>query len=234
MANAGGASGGGGGTPGTGGGTSGSGGSGGAAGSVTTGTGVGTNGPVVFNFQLQGTSTQLTLYTSEVPTDMLRYLAGNLGNQGSNQDQPVTSDLRRITYWLAGAGSSPLGLARQELKVATSQDALTPFDPSQVDEKAFVIAKEVLNLTFEYFDGSQWQTSWDGTVVQSDNVTPQGPPAAVRISLTVRRANATSDDQTVTYRHVVAIPTANNFIQPTPTGGTGLSSTSSSQGSTSP
>src|SRR5262249_9164583 len=139
-----------------------------------------TNGPVCFNLGLQGTSTQLSLYISKVPSEAF-------WNFGSGQPAPVMSDLRRVDYWLARAsGAPPLGLARQELKVVTTQDALNIFDPGAVDEKQFVISEDVVGLTFQYFDGTEWWDSWDGTVLQSDGQTPQGPPMAVAITLSVR------------------------------------------------
>jgi prepilin-type N-terminal cleavage/methylation domain-containing protein len=175
--------------------------------SIVNGTGVGNNGPVVFNLGVQGTPTQLTLYTSMVPGEALRYITSN----NNSQAVPITSDLRRITYWLAGDANSPLGLARQEIKVATSQDALSPFDPSQLDEKSYVVAEEVIGLQFQYFDGTQWQDGWDGTQVQQDGQTPLGPPLAIAITLTVRRSTGSGGTTTTSYRHVVAIPTANNI-----------------------
>jgi prepilin-type N-terminal cleavage/methylation domain-containing protein len=233
-AGGGGASGGGGGGASGAGGGAGGGGSGGMSGGTAASATGGLSyqapnptGPVVFNLQLQGDATQLSLYITRVPSEVFY----NFNNTQNTQPSPVVSDLRRVTYWLAGAGGNPpLGLARQELQVATTYDALTLFDPGQVSEQDFVIAPEVLDLSFEYFDGTQWWDTWDGTVLQEDGVTPQGPPAAVAINLTIRRADAAKSDQGVSYRHVVALPTANNFITAatgSTTGGTTTGSTSS-------
>ena len=86
-------------------GNTGSGGSGGT-GNNSTGGGGGTTGggnttttagnQVTFNLGLQGSSDQLTLYVSRVP--------------GDADGATVVSDLRRISYWLAGGG-----LAREEV-----------------------------------------------------------------------------------------------------------------------
>lgn len=194
--------------------------------SQVSGTGVGTEGPVVFNLGLQGDATHLTLYTSLAPTEVLRSLTA------PSQTTPLVSDLRRITYWLAGSPDAPLGLARQEIKIATSADALTPFDPSQVDEKAYVLAEEVVGLSFQYFDGSDWLDSWDGTQVQADGQTPLGPPLAVAINLTLRRNTENGEGNTVNYRYVIALPTANNFLT-TPSGSSALGSTGSTTGNAS-
>jgi hypothetical protein len=137
--------------------------------------------------------------------------------------------LHRVTYWLAGGDSAPLGLARQEVKQATSDNALLTVPPDIPDEPTFVIAEEVQSVAFRYFDGTAWQNSWDGTQVTSGNGTPLGPPQAVEITLTVTIPGVQPVDgenpNVKTYRHVVAIPTAN---------GTGSASTSTTSTSTQP
>jgi hypothetical protein len=181
-------------------------------------------GPVVFNLGLQGDSTHLTVFTTLVPREVFQ-------NPPPSDGLPIVSDLRRVTYWLVGNSGAGQGLARQELSVATSTEALSPFDSSQVDEKSLTIADDVVDLSFQYFDGSTWQDSWDGTAAQSDGKTPLGPPPAIAITLTVRAPNATSPDVTVTYRHVVALQTANNFISAPAVNPNSTSSSSGSSGS---
>jgi hypothetical protein len=111
---------------------------------------------------------------------------------------------------LEGGGDAPLGLARQEIRQATSDD-VTATPP---DDPALVIASEVVGLTFSYFDGSTWQDTWDGTTLGPDSQTPIGPPVAVAINLTIASADKQS---TKTYRRVVLIPTANGTVQSAPT-----------------
>jgi prepilin-type N-terminal cleavage/methylation domain-containing protein len=170
----------------------------------------GTSSSVVFNLGVQGDATHLVLFVSQLPSEAY---------QSTDQNPPLVSDLRLVTYWLVGSsGGNGAGLARAELKVATSDDVQTflqnvtggSFDMSGVDGYKNVLSEDVTDLSFQYFDGQNWQDSWDGTQLQSDNKTQMGPPAAVAINLTVRRPGTTN--QTQTYRHVVAIPTANNFI----------------------
>jgi uncharacterized membrane protein YgcG len=164
---------------------------------------------------LQGNSSSLTLYVSRVPP----------GANANGTLPSSVSDQRRIVYWLVDGG----GLARQELTAVTSEDAMNgnvpsgmPTDPKQL------IAKEVQSLQFQYFDGTNWQDSWDGAQVGPDNATPIGPPVAVAITLGI----ATGDEGDVKmYRHVVAIPTANS---PSSTQAQGsANSTSGSSGSNS-
>jgi hypothetical protein len=137
---------------------------------------------------------------------------------------PVASDLRRITYWLAGGAGAPLGLARQELTLVTSDDANSSIPPGIPDEASYVIAEEVTNLTFQYWDGNTWQDQWDGTTPGSDGVTPIGPPLAIAITIDVASRAAGgrtgTELQIKTYRHVVAIPTANGATTPNTSGTT--------------
>jgi hypothetical protein len=159
---------------------------------------------------VQGDSSRLILWVSRVPGDL------NFTPNGQAA-QPLSSDLRRITYWLAG-GNEALGLARQEVKLATSDDAIITVPPDIPDEPSFVIAEEVKSLQFRYFDGTSWQDIWDATAAGSTGA-PLGPPLAIEITVGV--ASSSSNDVTPdskptlkSYRHVVAIPTANGTTPP--------------------
>jgi uncharacterized membrane protein YgcG len=166
---------------------------------------------------LQGNSGSLTLYVSRVPP----------GPSANGTMPSSVSDQRRIVYWLVEGG----GLARQELTAVTSEDAMNgnvpsgmPTDPKQL------IAKEVQSLQFQYFDGTNWQDSWDGAQVGPDNATPIGPPVAVAITIGI----ASGDEGDVKmYRHVVAIPTANSPSSTQAQGSTNGSSGSSGSNSSS-
>jgi hypothetical protein len=196
-------------------------------------------GPFNFNLGVQGDDTHLVLYVSRVPRELQMGTTGTNGMGGSasgsnstDPSAPVVSDLRRVTYWLAGGTGSSMGLARQEVKVPTSDDQINTLPPNVGDEGSFVIAPQVKGLTFEYFDGTTWQVSWDGTQVGSDGQTPIGPPLAIRITLTIAGpatgAGTPGADQT--YQHVVAIPTANNPNPPMTNSSSSSSSSSSTTG----
>jgi prepilin-type N-terminal cleavage/methylation domain-containing protein len=157
-----------------------------------------------FLFTVQGTSTQLSVFISRVPRETIYGTPA----MASADNQQVYSDLRRITYWLAGSADAPLGLARQEVTLVTSEDeAAVPPDIS--DEASYVKAEEVKSLEFSYWDGTEWQDSWDGTAAGPDGVTPQGPPLAIAITVGLMPRKGAATDQLRMYRHVVAIPCAN-------------------------
>jgi type II secretory pathway component PulJ len=151
-----------------------------------------------FNLGVQGEANRLMLHAGRLPRD--RELAAG-----------PASDLRRIAYWLTANG-----LARQEIRGITSND-LNNIPPDVPDEAAAIIAPEVRTLTFRYFDGSAWQDAWDGMAVVEPSNAPVGPPLAIEITIGLApERRRPSPDQPAepplrTYRHVVAIPTANNL-----------------------
>ena len=120
---------------------------------------------------------------------------------------PVVSDLRRVSWWLPTGG-----LARQEVSIETSLDALDNLPPGIPDEDSYVIAPEVKNVQFQYYDGTDWQDTWDCTTLGADNLTPIGPPQAIAIVLDISNPQDGVKDEeppTKRYRHVVACLTAN-------------------------
>lgn len=149
-----------------------------------------------FNLSVQGDATRLVLIVSKLSTE--------LNPRGDADEQPVVSDQRRITWWLVESGGTA-GLARQEIGEVTSEEAANSVPPDVPDELSYVIADEVRSLEFSYFDGSNWLDSWDGMAAGSDGVTPQGPPKLIAIVIGIARQDGTVQ----TYRHVVAVPTAN-------------------------
>jgi prepilin-type N-terminal cleavage/methylation domain-containing protein len=154
---------------------------------------------VVFNLGVFGDADRLVLTGSWLPKDLTRIQEG----------QTQTSDLRRVVYWLVKEGNKT-GLARQELSNVTAQDAGN-LPPEVSDPGSHVIAPEVTKFSLEYFDGTQWQTSWDGTALDASSSLPIGPPALIAVNITiVRPAHAAGEKARETsYRHVVAIPSAN-------------------------
>ena len=165
-------------------------------------------GPVQFNLGVQGDASRLVLFVSRLHRDP-RFLVN-----AAPEALAGNSDLRRITYWLAGGADAPLGLARQVVHLVTSDELMSTIPPDIPDEPAHVIAEEVRGLSFSYFDGTSWLDTWDGTQPGADGTTPLGPPPAIAITLTIATSpGANGEGSLKTYRHVVAIPTANGTVQ---------------------
>lgn len=159
-----------------------------------------------FNVGVQGTSDRLTLAITRALQP--RELLGE-----ANVGPGAFCDLRRISYWLVpGQDGMGGGLARYEFQQVASDEATA--DPFAVDDPGrFIIAPDVVGLTFEYFDGQAktWVQSWDGSQTGTDGKTPRGPPLAIAITVEVRRRAAAAGQPapTRTFRHVITIPTAN-------------------------
>jgi hypothetical protein len=127
--------------------------------------------------------------------------------------------MRRISYWLA-SGDNP-GLARQDLVLVTADDATAAFPPDIPEDSYKLLADEVQSLQFQYFDGSTWQDSWDGTMPGSDGVTPIGPPLAIAVTIGVpapgtSRSLISENNPLKMFRHVIPLVTANGTT-PAPT-----------------
>lgn len=190
-----GGSGGGGGTSsGTGGGASG----GGTSGGTGAATGENPEGvieeapPVVFSIGVRGDSTRVSIFLTRLGRQVISPPDDGTGNPA------LLSDVTRITYFLV----PEVGLARQELRLVTS-DAVDS-QPYDLDEFSTVIAEEVVDVQVAYFDGSSWQTSWDGSETSADGSTPKGPPRAIEFIVSLRDGTGRIRD----YRHVIALPAA--------------------------
>jgi len=162
-----------------------------------------TGSSLIFNLGVQGDNTHLLLSISRLPREMTQMA----GDSSKPSETTYVSDLRRVMYWFSTSGDSS-GLARMELKQATSDEALTTLS-NFPDDAGHVVASEVKSLNFRFFDGNAWQDTWDGTVAGPDGVTPMGPPVAIEITLDI----SLDGKKAKTYRHVVVIPTANGLPQ---------------------
>lgn len=134
---------------------------------------------------LYGDEQSLYLYVTRLP----RYGAQQ------QQEQFGFSDMRRITYALQPGQ----GLARQEVRNVRATGGLDGEEP------AVILAPEVTELHFRYFDGTSntWVTTWDGSLT--------GPPRAIEVTITLQPFNARNEQASTrsptTHRLVVAVPT---------------------------
>jgi hypothetical protein len=173
-------------------------------------------GPFLFNLGVQGDNNTLTLFVSKVSVSNSTMTADG---SAPATDQPIDSDLRRITYWVVTDGDIGKGLARQEIVIVTSDDQMNNLPPDIADAETFIFAPEVLACTFEYYDGTNWQQTWDGTsadglgTVLNTGQVAVGPPLAIRLTLSIAppdsRITDVKDPAVMTFQHVIHIPTSN-------------------------
>jgi prepilin-type N-terminal cleavage/methylation domain-containing protein len=197
---------------------------------VTSTSGDVTTDPVTpFNGGVQGDNAVLTVWTSRLPNLPTGSDAANADSQQLN-----SSDLRRITYWLVDGQ----GLARQETDrvSASGDDSDAALPPNVPDEGKYILAPEVTEVNFRYFDGESWQDTWDGTVLGTDGKTPMGPPRAIEVTMSVRRPGADPNDDSAIkqYLQVIPINAANAQSTTISTGATGTTGTTGTTGGTSP
>ena len=135
----------------------------------------------------------------------------------------MTSDLRRISYWMGGDNDKS-GLCRREVRLITSDDASADLPTGDVDQ--YLYAGEVKSVEFGYFDGTAWQVEWNSLTLGPDQATPQGSPRAISIKigflpLGATKASEGNEPKLKYYRHVIQIPTANGTpLNRNPEGGT--------------
>ena len=176
---------------------------------------------------LIGNSQAVHLFMSRVPKEII--------GTSSSDVIPPTSDTRRVSYWLI---NDEEGLAQQEVYPVTSDDAVQVDLPPSVDLNApnvRIVAEEVRTLAFSYFDGENWNDTWDSTLLGPDGVTPIGPPLAVSIDIDIGKPHSDSKEWKH-YRHVVAAITANsmNAMNTSGDAATGATQTTISGGGTTP
>lgn len=173
---------------------------------------------------LIGTSQDLILYTSD-PDRNLDYVAAPdaVGTTSRN------SDLMIVRWILASSGGGALGsalytkhndstsdsvagLARGSGGVSGFGQAVDTGNLALQLESTSLLAPEVKNIQFQYFDGVQWEDEWDSSTLNR-------MPQAVRIELTLRPApsadDTTSDEEDTVYRLVAPVPVAAPYVEET-------------------
>lgn len=162
----------------------------------------------MFNLGVQGSADTLHLFVSQ-----------NASLKSLNKEEGVAfdqlTDLRRISYWVASGSNGKLGLARQEVKIATSADAVLISSPMEVpDQENYILAPEVQSIQFQYWDPmtTTWADTWDGVLPgDSEGKKPIGPPAAIKVVLELRKVGNASN---YTVTHVIFLNTSNGQHDP--------------------
>lgn len=131
---------------------------------------------------LYGSASQLLIHASR-PAGDLNYTSLAMGASVSSR----LSDTLSIAWFLAGGDGSLAasvagpGLARMEGDRMALKYADTSGDVGAMSGNTEIVAPEVTRLAFRYFDGVDWTTDWDSTVMQ-------GLPFAVEVEFTVSHA----------------------------------------------
>ena len=153
---------------------------------------------IAFQAGVIGTDKQLTVFASRVPSAMTS--VRGLGGEAASAQGP--SDLVRITYWKGGSG----GLCRQERPWVTADGVRNSSDPDLTDEAGDTLVQEVKDVTFAYWDGTDWLPEWDGSKPSPDGVTPTGPPRAVKVTIVYAIPTGRNGQQSLEQTVVQVIP----------------------------
>ena len=124
-----------------------------------------------------------------------------------------------IAQRLAGTKTGPIGLVRITGDLFGMSNAVQSGKEEEFTSVESIDAEEVSHLEFRYYDGANWQETWDST-------TQNGLPVAIEIIMTLRNPNSDGDQfSTKTpdpyalgetkHRMVVALPLAEPFIAET-------------------
>lgn len=154
-----------------------------------------------------GNQTQLMVDVSRLPRiDEYQPLLPSVAGQMTS----VPSGFRTVAYYLGTqidpvTGAQVTGLMRRELDRTITDYAVKTGNLTNINAQGELLAAEVVNIEFRYFDGTQYLLQWD-----TESTTAL--PLAVEIVLYLKppvngRAEQAKDQTTTPYRMVVAIPT---------------------------
>lgn len=208
---------------------------------TTTGSTDGSTSPVTtgadipFQAGIVGTNEQLVIFLSR-PPEYLR-------KRGVPVDPTALApaDITRVTYYMHSKtltydekGNHLGGLCRQERPWVTSDGIWNSTDPDRATEDADLIAPEVERVSFEYASGSGYTSSWDGSAGDASGATNQGPPRAVRMTITLgfllKDGGRTTKDVAHVFPIRSAIGTGGGVYVPPSTAPTDSGSTTGSTG----
>ena len=132
----------------------------------------------------------------------------NLGLESMIANLPMaSSDVADANMQILNSGG---GLVRQAVDHPVVALALTNGGTETLDPYSYLVAPEVVDLTFRYFDGTEWVTEWDTYALG-------GLPTAVEITLVLAPISSgdlsTTDVTVVTdpesiYTQIVHLPSA--------------------------
>jgi prepilin-type N-terminal cleavage/methylation domain-containing protein len=157
-----------------------------------------------FQGGLFGSDKQVTLFVSRVPPALANPETADPFSGGVVDQR---SDLRRVTYYMGTHG----GLCRQEKPWVTADGVRNSADPDRADEASDTISDEVIDITFTYYDGTAWVSSWTGSDPTTDGKSVKGPPRAIKITMTIQPPGTTT---TKIISHVIPIRAAVGLYQP--------------------
>ncbi len=127
---------------------------------------------------------------------------------GASENSRPVGGIQRVSYQMLPEDKQGVGgLGRWQADLALTETGLNP--DSQISTDDFeLVAPEVRAIRFQYHagDGGDWTSQWDSRTTGTDELTPQGPPRAVRIEVDIQ---VEANGPVQTFYRVVPIPVGN-------------------------
>ncbi|MDZ4852925.1 MAG: hypothetical protein SGI77_26865 [Pirellulaceae bacterium] len=136
----------------------------------------------------------------------------------------VPSDTKTVSYYIqspqlggiqdalsSAVGVGPIssgGLIRRSLDRAVTRWALEQGNIDQISNTGHLLASEIIAISFSYFDGLQWTTTWDSSV--------QGLPWAIQITIAMQHARQARENPLtpgMSLESLMALPTSETGIE---------------------
>ena len=189
-----------------------------------------TTAMLTYTSGLVGTANDLLLYVSS-PDKSLSYVDA----QSMSSTDERTGDLMIVRYLVAdtnggslsasiakklgGSKTGPIGLVRITGDLFGMSNAVQSGKEAEFTSVDAVEAKEVTKIEFQYYDGTQWQATWDSTKQKA-------LPTAIEIIMTMQNPEATESQASghapdpyafgeTKHRMVVALPLAESSTSET-------------------
>ncbi len=165
-----------------------------------------TTDPLIrFDAGVIGTSEQLIVFVSKVPT----WLSDR--ETAADPNALLPSDAHRISYYLHSSGK---GLCRQDKPWITADKVGNSTEIDRTNEDGEVIAPEIVAIAFEYTDGTSYVSEWDGSQASIDGSSSTGPPRAIKATITFEFTDREGNKATKKIVHIFAIRSGVGLIAP--------------------
>ena len=102
------------------------------------------------------------------------------------------------------SGQYDLCRIRYHLKEKNIQREVKTFLDNGKHGGTGIIASDILNLDFSYYDGYNWRESWDSTTGTPDDTTDDSLPSAVKITITLQDEEA--KEKPVDFSTIITLP----------------------------
>jgi hypothetical protein len=123
---------------------------------------------------------------TDLPTDVKTvtyYVQGPIMNGVSDSLSSLSSDAL-----IPDANrANPSGLIRRMIAKNALQKAYNEGETDRITRTGMLIAREVVGLSFEFYDGAEWLTDWDSST--------QGLPIVVRVTIALQNPKIPSDQR---------------------------------------